>query len=262
MFFVCFLTLISSLSSARKWKCKPMFKMVEDRFSLITVPAIFNHKHQPFFPTWKQTRWGRDAVFPSAHFLNFCPKGHSAEEPLSARGSAGALFITWYLTWPLMHIIEKQCLKCRRNPLIKLCLFRTNLYNSCIDINRYMYTGTLDIDKYVYTGTKSENPFAIHSNHCCSIQEAQLSPSRQFWYVLIKGGYTGLYLSTRKSAIVGNQSQRDFFHEQAGPELNAALHQLKDSAFLLPEFAPCFTTSDKERVCKHPGLEPSLILVF
>lgn len=87
-----------------------------------------------------------------------------------------------------MHIIKKQSLKCRKNPLIKSYLFRTHLYNSYIDICKCMYTGTLDIEKYMYTGTKSENPFAIHSKLCCSIQEAQLSPSRQFWYVPIKDG--------------------------------------------------------------------------
>lgn len=154
------------------------------------------------------------------------------------------------LTWPLMHMIEKQCLKCRMNLLIKSCLFKIYLYRF-IDIYGYMSTGTLDVDKYTYTGTKGENPFGIHFSHCCSIQEAPLCPSRQFWYVPIKDGYTILYLSTsiaRKSTKVGNESQRGFFHEQAGPELNAALHQLKDSTFLLPEFTLCFTNSDKERV--------------
>lgn len=130
-----------------------------------------------------------------------------------------------------------------------------------------MSTGTLDIDKYVCTGTKSENPFAIHSTHCCSLQEARLCPSRQFWYVPVKDGYTVLCLSTniaRKNAEVGHQSQRDFFHEQAGPELNAALHQLKDSAFLLPEFALCFTTSDKKslQTSKIAAITYSCLLVL
>lgn len=43
IFFVFFLTLISSLSSVGKWKCKPMSTMVEDRFSLIRVLANFSH---------------------------------------------------------------------------------------------------------------------------------------------------------------------------------------------------------------------------
>lgn len=76
-----------------------------------------------------------------------------------------------------------------------------------------MSTGTLDIDKYVCTGTKSENPFAIHSNHCCSLQEARLCPSRQFWYVPVKDGYTVLCLSTntaRKKCKSGESESERF----------------------------------------------------
>lgn len=220
-----------------------MSKMVEDRFSLIRVLANISH----FSPNVNRHGEAGMLFFPLLSFLTFFEKATLMRSP------SLHVDLVWFLTWPLMHIIEKQCLKCRRNQLIKLCLFKTHLYRF-IDIHRYMCTGTLDTHRCIYTGTKSENPFTIHSSHCCSMQEARLSPSRQFLYVPIKDGYTVHHLSTsiaRKSEIVGHQSQRDFFHEQAGPELNTALHQLKESAFLLPEFTLCSTTSDKERESAH-----------
>lgn len=77
IFFVCFLTSISSLSSVKKWKCKPMSKMVEDRFSLIRVLANISH----FSPNVNRHGEAGMLFSPLLSFLTFFEKATLMRSP-------------------------------------------------------------------------------------------------------------------------------------------------------------------------------------